>query len=134
MRKLWPWILGLTVVMLIGTVVLFGFGLLRTRQMPMFWQEYGERQWRDFGMPHHGLRGLPVMGIFGLLLMLILPLGFLGLVVLGVILLVRALQKPAKPANRQQAQQAAHCTNCGKKVESDWWVCPYCGENLGGEA
>jgi len=131
MRKLWPWILGLTVVLLVGTVVLFGFGLLRSRQMPMFWQDYGERQWRDFGMPHHGLRGLPVMGIFGLLLMLILPLGLLGLLVIGIVLLVRALQKPGQAVDRHRVD---HCPNCGKEVESDWTICPYCGENLGGEA
>lgn len=132
MRKLWPWILGLTVLLLVGTVVLVGFGLLRTRQMPMFWQEYGGRQWRDFTMPHHrGLRGLPVMGVFGLLLMLILPLGFLGLVVLGIVLLVRAIQKPGQS---EDLRHTARCTNCGKRVEEDWAICPYCGENLGGEA
>ena len=132
MRKLWPWILGLTIVLLVGTVVLFGFGLLRTRQMPMFWQEYGERQWGDFYMPHHrGMRGLPVMGVFGLLLMLILPLGFLGLVVLGIILLVRAIQKPSQS---EVQRHTARCTSCGKRVEEDWAICPYCGENLGGEA
>jgi len=130
MRKLWPWILGLTVILLVGTVVLFGFGLLRTRQMPMFWQGYGERQWRDFTMPHHGMRGLPVMGVFGLLLMLILPLGFLGLVVLGVILLVRAIQKPGQTVDRHQVD---HCPNCGKSIKSDWQICPYCSEPLGNE-
>lgn len=131
MRKLWPWISGLIVIVLVGTVILFGFALLRTRQMPMFWREYGERQWRDFGMPHHGLRGLPVMGIFGLLLMLIVPLGVLGLLVAGTILLVRAIQKPDQVANRHQLD---HCPNCGKSVKSDWQVCPYCGQSLGGEA
>lgn len=130
MRKLWPWILGLTVVLLIGLVVLFGFGLLRTQWMPMFGMGHGGRLWRDNYLPRFGMRGVSVMGVLGLLLMFIVPLGFLGLLIGGIVLLVRALQKPDQTVNRHLA---ARCDNCGKKVESDWAICPYCGEALGDE-
>lgn len=130
MRKLWPWILGLTVVVLIGLVVLFGFGLLRTQWMPMFGMGHGDRLWRDNFLPEYGMRGVPVMGVLGLLLILFLSVGFIGLLVLGVVLLVRALQKPDQTVDRHPAAQ---CANCGKKVAPNWAVCPYCGEPLGDE-
>jgi len=63
------------------------------------------------------------MGIF----MLLFPLGFLTLLALGIAWLVKALtasggQTPAAPGKT--------CPNCGRPVQTDWQVCPYCGQKL----
>jgi ribosomal protein L32 len=133
MKKIWPWIVGLAVILLVGVMVLFGTGLLRSTRTPMYWFNDGDRAidggyWGYHGMGMHSTWGLPVMGLFGGLLMLIFPLGILALIVLGVILLVRALRQPEY---HQTPPVVEHCENCGKKVAPDWTVCPYCGEPLG---
>ena len=126
MNKIWPWIIGIAVFLLLGLALLLGTGLLRTQGMPMVWFRGYERGFRDNYLPHHGMRwGLPVLGIFGMFLMLAFPLGLLAVIVLGIIMLVRSLQQPdRRPSN----PQISHCSNCGNSVEPDWRVCPYCGE------
>jgi len=133
MKKIWPWILGIS-ILLIVVVMLFGTGLLSIRRSPMTlgWGGETDRVWGD-GYWHHrgmGMRwGLPVMGLFGWLFVLLIPLSFIGLIVLGVVLLVKAIN----PSNRKPPErQVLPCSNCGKRVEPDWSVCPHCGEHLGG--
>lgn len=137
MKKFWPWIIGLTVLfLLIGVMLLFGTGLLRFQRNPMMWYGEGDQTWRgDYGgfpsMGMHGRRGFSLLGSFGWMLMLLFPLGILTLVVLGVFFLVRSLSNNNTGSPSQPL--IAHCDHCGRKVEADWKVCPYCGELLGEE-
>lgn len=136
MKKIWPWIIGITILLLVGMTILFGTGLLRSQRMPMYWVEEGQREWRDnfwhhpgMGM-HSGYWRFSVMGLFGGLLMLVFPLALLALIVLGIVLLVRSSGLPGQGSSRPVT---AHCHKCGKQIESDWQICPYCGEHLGKE-
>jgi ribosomal protein L32 len=136
MKKVWPWIFGLALLfLLVGVTFLLGAGLFRTRSMPMDWVEARNEGLRYNLWQHHGrgmrlgFRGLPFLGLLGGLLMLAFPLGILALIFLGIILLVRALQRPAKS---QTGAVISQCNNCGKPKQSDWQICPYCGESLGG--
>ncbi|MFQ5875392.1 MAG: zinc ribbon domain-containing protein [Dehalococcoidia bacterium] len=94
----------------------------------------------DWGMmgrwwPFCGGTGRLGGGLFGLwgwlfmALMVLFPLGFLALLALGIIWLVRAVSGPQLRA--PSAPPAAQsCPSCGKVVQADWKVCPYCGEEL----
>jgi len=59
----------------------------------------------------------------GMTFMWLIPVGFLVLTVLGVAWLVRNL------GNTTPASLSA-CSNCGKGVQADWKICPYCGTAL----
>jgi len=133
MKKIWMWIVGITIVVLIGTVILLGIGLLRTQRMPLSWYQDSEPLWRERGWFSHGMGmrgswGLPVMGLFGWLIMLAFPLGILTLIILGTIYLVQAIQKPQRDPSEPMLR---HCDSCGREISPDWKVCPYCGESLG---
>ncbi len=137
MKKIWPWLVGLGVIVIIGLVVLFGAGLLWTQRMPVsrYQIEEGERIFRDgiWNHPRMGMRtDLPVIGlsILNWLLLLMIPLVLLGLFVLGIFTMVRYLNR----SSRDQIDHPVYrCQHCGRGVEPDWKVCPYCGENLGGD-
>ena len=126
MKKLWPWIAGILAVILLGTITLFGIGILRIRQVPYYWME-GSRVWNNGYWHHHGpgMRwGMPMMGMIAWVLILGLILGFLVLVVIGVVLLIRSLNKPGQPS---ETRITARCRECGRPLEPDWQVCPHCG-------
>jgi hypothetical protein len=85
---------------------------------------------RGPGMMGRGL--MPFGGFFGGLL----SLGFLALVVLGIIWLVRSLRTP-KPVDVPAAMPAAMpaatvnpCRKCGRPIQDDWKICPYCGQKV----
>ncbi len=68
-------------------------------------------------------------GIFGWLFMLpvmLIPLGLLVLLALGIIWVVRTVGRPSGEAE----PSALTCPKCGKAVEVDWRVCPFCEEDL----
>ena len=131
MKNVWLWIIGIGIILIIGLVLLLGLGFLRIQGMPMNWINGGSNAWFDGYWNHHGIRwGVPMMGLFGGLLIFVFTLGLLGLTVGGIVLLVRALQQPSH--NRSDLL-GRHCEHCGKKVASDWQVCPYCGETLKGD-
>ncbi len=134
MKKIWWWIIGIAAFLLIGTLVLGGFGILRFAHSPMYsvgdhirsfdrfdgyWSPRGTRI--DLG------RGLPFIGIFGSLLMFALPVGIVALIVMGVILLVRSSKKSKAVVNPPEVPV---CPQCGEEVQSDWKVCPHCGKSL----
>ncbi len=73
---------------------------------------------------------MPVMGLLGMLLLIVFLLVITGLVVLGIVLLVRQTNQKSSVRTNQPIYK---CQNCGRGVEPDWKVCPYCGENLGGD-
>lgn len=128
MKNTWLWIIGIGTIVMICLAFLLGVGLLRLQGMPMSWMTGGSNVWRDGNWHHHNVRwGVPMMGLFGGLLMLFFPLGLLVLVVVGIVLLVRAVQQPSR--DRLDDPEIS-CDHCGKKVASDWKVCPFCGESL----
>ena len=135
MKKLWPWLFGLSVFLLLVVFVVFGLRFIPLGRSPMAWGEETNQFWRDGFWDHHGrgmhwgIPGLPFLGIFGMLFALLLPLGFVALLVLGIIFLVRTLRSSSTKPN---SVEVPRCHNCGKQVEGEWVVCPYCGENLGG--
>lgn len=135
MKKIWWWVIGIAVFLLIGTLVLGGFGILRFAHSPMF--AVGDRirtfdrfdgYWSPRGGTHMGVTwGLPFMGILGSLLMFALPVGIIALIVAGVVLLVKSSTKPKTSVN---PPEPLVCPQCGEEVLSDWKVCPHCGQPL----
>lgn len=73
-------------------------------------------------------------GVLGWLLPLIgllIPLGFLALLVLGGVWLFRQVNAPQGPATgRTQTATGETCSSCGRAVQVNWQVCPYCGQGL----
>jgi uncharacterized membrane protein len=136
MKKIWYWVIGTVVVLLVVGLVVFGLGALRFSRMTSFmgWDrtraipDGGYGYWPERGGMHMVMPfASPTMGIFGGLLMFLLPVGVITLIVIGVIMLVRAGRKPSSPAAPPVAQT---CSNCGADVAADWKVCPHCGEGL----
>ncbi|HEX7541734.1 MAG TPA: zinc ribbon domain-containing protein [Anaerolineales bacterium] len=147
MKKVWKWIIGI-VVGLIILAVLVGVGfLIRSRfigyrTVTLVSRGYSERgpgmmpyggfgfHMRGPGMMGHGF--MPFGGLFGGLL----SLGFLALVVLGIIWLARSLRTSKSvevPGATPAALPAAAtnpCKKCGKPIQDDWKVCPYCGKKV----
>jgi hypothetical protein len=97
---------------------------------------YGGYGWHMRGPDMMDYRIAPFGGFFGGLLML----GFLVLIVLGIIWLVGRLRssKPIEtstsvPAIVSEPIPAAAlntCKKCGKPLQVDWSVCPYCGKKV----
>jgi hypothetical protein len=99
-------------------------------------------------MPYGGfgyhMRGPSMMGfgwrLFGGLIGGLFMLGFLVLAVLGIIWLVGRgrTQRPiaataAAPAGTSPSVPAvinASCQKCGRPLEAEWKVCPYCGKKV----
>lgn len=130
MRKVWPWLAGLIVFLVLGWIILFGAGFFQNRgYLPnsrFIQQGIPSNNWH-----HHGFSmrwGLPYMGILGGLLFLIVPGGLVALIILGIYLLARPNRKKE---NQFHESSLDHCPNCGEEVEPGWHVCPYCSENLG---
>jgi hypothetical protein len=150
MKKVWKWIIGivlglvvLAVLVGVGFMVRSNFHVYRAEaQVPRGFFQRGPQMmpYGGFGshmrgpMMGHGM--IPFGGFFGGLLCL----GFLALVVLGIIWLVRRLRTPklvdvptAVPAAIPTAMPAAivnSCKKCGRPLQDDWKVCPYCGKKV----
>jgi hypothetical protein len=84
-----------------------------------------------------GGRGGSVGGSWGVLggllslVGLLIPLGLLALLALGGVWLFRQVNLSQGPAARP-AQLASDetCPSCGRAVQADWQLCPYCGQGL----
>jgi len=142
MKKVWKWIIGIVLglvilAVLVGVefVVLGNFHGYRAEAL-------GSRSFSERGpwmMPYGGfghMRGPCMMGYglmpFGGFIGGLFSLGFLALVVMGIIWLVRSLRTP-KPVDAPVAMPAAvvnPCKKCGKPLQDDWKVCPYCGKKV----
>lgn len=143
MKKVWKWIIGI-VLGLVILAVLMGVGFVVRRNFHVYRAEalysrgFSERgpgmmpyggfgsHMRAPGMMGHGL--MPFGGFFRGLV----SLGFLALVVLGIIWLVRSQRTP-KPVEVSAAMPAAvvnPCKKCGRPIQDDWKNCPYCGNKL----
>jgi len=79
-----------------------------------------------------GMTGSWGWGWPGFFLMLAFPLGFLVLLILGVVWLIRLTggAQAGPPAPPPAAPSGKTCPSCGKAVQEDWQLCPYCGESL----
>jgi hypothetical protein len=151
MKKVWKWIIGIVLVLVI-IAVLVGVGFLVRNNFHVNRTEV--RIYRGFSqrgpemMPYGGfgynMRGPGMMGYglrtFSGFIGGLFMLGFLALVVLGIIWLVRRLNT-TKPVNATAATPAATpapmpaasvnpCTKCGRPLQADWKVCPYCGKKV----
>lgn len=144
MNKTLKWILislGILVGLLIIAALVFHAFAFNSGRMGMYFNPNGldrdfDRGLRTFGrMPMMGF--MPMMGLG--LLRGVFGLGILALAVIGVVLLIR--NGNAKHAEKMAAAQTAapetpviaqepeiNCKKCGKTLQKDWAVCPYCGK------
>ena len=78
---------------------------------------------RDFRGPflYYGFRYAPWVFLLGRLL---LPLALIVLLILAGFVIGRGLSGPRAPV------AATTCHNCGRPVQADWNICPYCGAKL----
>ena len=83
--------------------------------------------WGMMGPGMMGSWGYGSFGWLGMIFMLLFPLGFLILMVLGVIWLVKAA---AQPSEQTPVTPGGTCPNCGRAVQTDWQLCPYCRQEL----
>jgi len=143
MNKIWKWIIGI-VLGLVILAVLVGVGFMLRGNFHVY---RGEAQFpRGFSqrgpemMPYGGfnshMRGPEMMGYgmmpFGGFFGGLFSLGFLALVVLGIIWLVKRLRTP-RPAEVPAAMPAAivnPCKKCGRHIQDEWKICPYCGKKV----
>jgi hypothetical protein len=137
MKKFWWWIIGIAAFLLVGALVLVGFGVFRFVHSPMIAVDDHIRSFDRFSgvwSPRTSRMdltwGFPFGGILGGLLMFALPVGVIALIVVGVILLVRSSKKTKVSVN---TSEPLVCPECGAEVLSDWNVCPHCGQSLAEE-
>jgi hypothetical protein len=146
MKNFWKYFLifiGVLVVAFCVALPFFGMAL-RVGRAGGFMPMNGLRFGFPFMMSRMGLFRFPMFGIGGLLLV-----GLVVLVIFGLVSLFRrsshsnAANSSAVPAVAQPVQTAAveptsvqavsttsSCSHCGKPVQADWKVCPFCGEKL----
>ena len=129
MRKVFPWLAGLVVFLVLTSIIFFGAGYLQNRgilQNTRFVQQrIASNNWHHHGF---GLRwGFPFIGMLGGLLILIITGGLIALIVIGVYLIARPT---SEKDNQHDKSFIINCPNCGKEIEHGWQVCPYCGESL----
>jgi hypothetical protein len=115
MKNLWKWLLALGIVLLVGLVIAF-FVFRGT--------SYG---W----MPMMGYRAFSPMNGLGLVLRIIMMAVFLfipfALIALAVFGLVALLHRSATSSHNAEMHD---CVRCGKPLQADWKVCPYCGKKV----
>jgi len=151
MKQVWKWVIGI-VLGLVVLAVLVGVGFLVWGNMHVY---RGVAQFnRGFSqqgpgmMPYGGFgyefRGPGMMGYrmnpFGGFIGGLFMLGFLVLVVLGIIWLVGRVRAPktitttsstsAAIPEPTQAAALTPCKKCGRPLQADWSVCPYCGKKV----
>lgn len=148
MNKTLKWILislGILVGLLIIAAFVFHAFALNSGRMGMYFNsdqfpnglDRGfDRGLRTFGrMPMMGF--MPMMGLG--LLRGVFGLGVLTLAVIGVVLLIRngkvkdagkvaAAQTTAPETPVVEPEPEINCKKCGKSLQTDWAVCPYCGK------
>jgi O-antigen ligase len=113
MKNSWKWLIAVGVVLLVVLIIAL---LIFTRS------DYG---W----MPMMGYRGYLTnngFGVIGGLIMMIvflfIPIVLIGLAVFGVVVFLQ------RSGNKQP--QMGTCARCGKPIQADWKVCPYCGKTI----
>lgn len=83
-----------------------------------------------YGMMGRGFGFTSPMGWLGMGLFTLIPLGFLVLLALGGVWVISSLTKSGNPNPSVPGVASKACSSCGKSVQTDWKVCPYCGNSL----
>lgn len=87
-----------------------------------------------WGMMGPGMMGGWGFGPFGWLVMIFMwlfPLGLLAVLALGIVWLFRqASGSSGAVGGPSQTAAGQPCPSCGRPVQADWRVCPYCGQQL----
>lgn len=151
MSKLWKWILGIVIGLLVLVVIGGVVYLAVNRWDNVHWMmgERSFRAWSDrddfrrFPMPMHPGGWFNIRGFTGffLLRMLFGGLFWVGLITLSVIGILSLLRgrksvqsQPAPaaqtPIPEPSPAQPRTCSNCAHTVQDDWSHCPYCGNSL----
>lgn len=132
MRKIWTWLAGLVVILVLGLFILLGAGYFQNRgflpNVSFPQQRFFPNNWH-----HHGFNirwGFPFLGMLGGLVFFLFAIGLLALLIFGIFLVVRP---KGNKVNKIDESYSVHCPNCGKEVNPDWNICPYCGGNLSEE-
>jgi hypothetical protein len=146
MKNFWKYLLifiGVLVVAFCVALPFFGMAL-RVGRAGGFMPMNGLRFGFPFMMGRMGFFRIPMFGIGGLLLVGLVVLVIFGLVSLfrksshsnvansnAVPAAVQPVQSaPDAPSSEPLASTISSCSNCGKPVQPDWKVCPFCGEKL----
>jgi hypothetical protein len=103
-------------------VIVVVVGLLILSVVPI-WGRWGGWMMGPGYPGYHGRGMMRPMGFLGSALACTVSLLLLALVVAGVIWFVRS-QGPRRKG------QGPSCPQCGREVQADWKVCPYCGQQL----
>ena len=144
MKKVWKWILGIVIglvvlVVLVGAAFLmrggFHAGRIENEHLRTWSQQApGMMPNSGFGyqMGGPGRMNYGGMGVFGGFLGGLIALGFLTLIVLGIVWLARNLRtlKPVDMPTVAPAVVMTTCKKCGKPIQADWNNCPYCGKKV----
>lgn len=132
MRKIWPWLVGLVVFLVLGLFILLGVGYIQNRGfLPN--ATFPQQRFLPNDWHHHGINmrwGFPFVGMLGGLMFFLFVIGLLALIIFGIYLVVRP---KGNKVNQIDESHSILCENCGKEVNPDWNICPYCGESLGEE-
>jgi hypothetical protein len=135
MSNTWKYVLiGLVVVIVLGVLGIIALGVLTHglgggtpfMMRPRFQSPYSN-------MPM--MRGFGLLGLVGFGLSLLIPLGLIALLVIGLVWLFNRGRTPMAmatpgPTPVPPPTPGRTCPNCGRPVQSDWSVCPYCGQKL----
>jgi hypothetical protein len=157
MKKVWKWVIGIAVVLVVVAALVGGAFLMRNHyanivsiarsdrpgiQAPGYGNERGEGNWRYPGMMQNGpdewiWRGMPMhrpgmmgyggLGLFGGLIRGLFSIGFLVLIVLGIIWLVNRLRRPAVPV-AMAAPAATGADVAPAAPVAEVHACPKCGQ------
>jgi uncharacterized membrane protein len=149
MRKVWKWIIGIVIglvilAVLVGGVLLVRNGFHAGRERMGYSQAWsqpgpGMMPYGGFGYNRrgpgmmYGFGMMPFGGLFGILF----SLGFLAFVVLGIVWLVQYIRRPktatgttSVPVSSEPAIAMTACKKCGRQIQADWNNCPYCGKKV----
>jgi hypothetical protein len=153
MKKVWKWIIGIILGLVIIAVLVGVAFMVKSHFYGYCAESFGPRNFSNRGpdyfergpgmMPYGGyghMRGTGMMGYgfspFGGIFGGLISLGFLALVVLGVIWLVNRLRTPQRvevPAVIPAAvpvEIVKPCKQCGRPLQDEWKVCPHCGKKV----
>jgi len=151
MKNGWKWLLIIVLVFIVAFVLSAGiFFMLGYGRLAGINSGYTVQSWRLPWMMRHG----PMMGGYrimwrGLGWRLLLGTGIIVLIVWGIMSLTgksksknRVQQSTSVPTSAptsvvspapEPSVSAARCVNCGRDLQPDWLVCPYCGTKVAPE-
>ena len=113
-----------------GQVVVFAVAALLVLLIGASWLG-GYGGWGMMGPGMMGGWGFGPFGWLAMIFMWLFPLGFLALLVVGIVWLLRqASGSSGAVGGPSQTAVGQPCPSCGRPVQADWRVCPYCGQQL----